>query len=54
MTVIWTAQYKYSGPDRVDVTTRKTHPQGAAFASAWRMVEDYKNGTLIEPAYIQQ
>jgi len=55
MTTIWTAQYRYSGPNRVDITTRKTHPHGQWFAPDWEtMVKPYKNGDITKEIYTQR
>jgi len=53
MTDIWTAQYRYSGPDRLDITVKGNHPIGRIFAPTWKMVMDYKNGKGGEQAYIE-
>ena len=58
MTMIWTGRYNYSGPDRVDVTTRKTHPIGKWFAPDWNTtVAPYRNslkGPNDEAIYTKQ
>lgn len=52
MTIIWTAQYNYYGPDRVDITTRKTHEYGQWFAPDWAtMVRPYKAEVINEEEY---
>lgn len=38
MTDIWTAQYRYSGADRLDITVKGNHPVGGVFAPTWEMV----------------
>ena len=45
---VWTAQYRYTGPDRYDVTVKTGRP---AFAPSWGMVMGYKRGELSEKAY---
>ncbi len=48
MTVeIWTAQYRYSGPDRLDITAGG----GTAFAPSWGLVREYKGGYISEKEY---
>lgn len=52
MVEIYTAHYSYQGPDRVDISTRRTHPQGAAFAPDWEtMVGPYREGEITETEY---
>ena len=46
MVNIYTAQYKYSGEDRLDITVKGNDPIGRIFAPTWEMVrlyKDYKN-----------
>lgn len=51
---IWTAHVSYKESDRVDITTRRTHVQGAAFAPDWEtMVKPYRNGTLSKEVYTE-
>ena len=55
MTMIWTAQYRYRGPDRIDITTKKTHPIGKWFAPDWAtMVGPYRNGWIDEKEYTKR
>ena len=55
MTTIWTAQYHYRGPDRIDVTTRKTHPIGKWFAPDWvNTVEPYRKKQIDEKEYTKR
>lgn len=49
--VVWTAQYSYNGPDRLDVTV-KTGIK--AFAPTWEMVLRYKSGVLSNVQYEEQ
>ena len=37
----WTAQYKYPGPYRLDITVKGQDPFGKLFAPTWGMVNDY-------------
>ena len=37
----WTAQYKYPGPYRLDITVKGQDPFGKLFAPTWGMVDDY-------------
>jgi len=52
MTNIWTAQYRYAGTDRLDVTVKGNDQIGHIFAPTWKMVMDYKSGKGGEQAYI--
>jgi len=45
---VWTAQYRYTGPDRYDVTVKTGDP---AFAPSWDMVMKYKRGKISEEGY---
>ena len=40
--IIHTAQYRYSGPDRLDITVKGQHPLGKYFAPNWEMVHAVK------------
>ncbi len=53
MTLLYTAQYRYSGPGRLDITVKGNHPIGQVFAPTWGMVMDYKNGRGGEQAYTE-
>jgi len=48
---IYTAQYRYSGPDRLDITVKNGE---RIFAPTWNMVMSFKNGQLNKRAYIKQ
>lgn len=50
MVKIYTAQYRYSGPNRLDITTRSKSFTGLVFSPRWEMVRDYKQ-TGNEEAY---
>lgn len=50
---IWTAQYRYPGSDRVDITVKfALHPWNV-FAPTWKMIKEYKH-TKDEEVYIEQ
>jgi len=49
--MIYTAQYKYAGEDRIDVTVKSSQPPWRYFAPSWDMVRNYKNGNYNEEAY---
>ena len=51
---LWTAQYWYSGPDRLDITVKGQDPIGKAFAPTWDMVTKYKKGLLTDREYAQK
>jgi len=50
---IWTAQYRYSGKDRVDITAKSAVYPWNVFAPTWEMVREYKRSRDKE-AYIKQ
>lgn len=39
---VWTAQYRYSGPNRLDITVKGKDQRGKVFAPTWGMVMQYK------------
>lgn len=41
--MLYTAQYRYTGQDRIDITVKGNHIVGKYFAPTWQMVIDYKN-----------
>ncbi len=43
---IYTAQYRYNGPTRLDITIRANQPPGKVLAPTWDMVKAYKNGQI--------
>lgn len=51
MGTVWTAQYQYKGPDRLDITV-KTGIK--AFAPTWKMVMKSKQGELSEEEHTEQ
>lgn len=51
---IYTAQYRYAGADRFDVTVKGQDPLGKFFAPTWNMVMGVKNGTMTEHDYVMQ
>jgi uncharacterized protein YeaO (DUF488 family) len=51
MARIWTAQYRYNGPDRLDITVKGKDPVGKFFAPTWDMVMKLKRGTMTERTY---
>lgn len=42
MLKFWTAQYRYPGPSRLDITVKGLDPFGKFFAPTWGMVAEYK------------
>jgi len=52
--IVYTAQYRYNGEDRLDITVRGKDPFGRIFAPTWEMVNGYKNKTLSEKDYIRK
>lgn len=51
---IYTAHYRYGGPDRTDVTVKGQHPMGQYFAPTWDIVKGVKDGTIQEQEYIDR
>lgn len=51
MVEIYTAQYKYSGNDRLDITVKGNHSVGKVFAPTWPMVLGVKNGDITVEQY---
>jgi len=51
---IYTAQLRYSGPDRLDITVKGQDPFGKYFAPTWPMVRGLKNKTLSEEDYTKR
>ncbi len=51
MVQIYTAQYKYSGNDRLDITVKGKDPIGKVFAPTWKMVMGSKEGKVSWPEY---
>lgn len=51
MLKVYTAQYRYPGKDRLDITVKGQDAFGKIFAPSWRMVRDFKNGTMSEYEY---
>ena len=50
---IWTAQYRYSGQDRVDITVKSAVYPWNVFTPTWEMVMEYKRSKDKE-AYIKR
>lgn len=50
---IYTAQYAYTGPDRVDITVKGKDLVDKLFAPTWKMVMDAKQGRISTAEYSQ-
>lgn len=51
----WTAQYRYPGPNRLDISVKGNDPFGKLFAPTWEMLTEYKtnpNRNQAEQIYI--
>ena len=48
---IYTAQYRYGGDDRYDITVKGGTSR--AFAPTWKMVMDYKSGAITKEQYTE-
>jgi uncharacterized protein YeaO (DUF488 family) len=51
MLKVWTAQYKYEGKNRFDITVATGVKP---FAPTWDMVSGYKDGKITEEEYTKQ
>jgi hypothetical protein len=51
MREIHTAQYRYSGEDRFDITVKGNHEFCRLFAPTWKMVMDFKNKKITKEDY---
>ncbi|MBT3300773.1 MAG: hypothetical protein HN381_00020 [Bacteroidetes bacterium] len=47
MVEVYTSQFRYSGPDRFDITAKMKTP----FSPTWSMVKDYKEGRTNQKEY---
>ena len=54
MLEVWTAQYRYNGPDRLDITAKSKDPLGKYFAPTWDLVLRYKDKSISEEEYTQE
>jgi hypothetical protein len=52
--MLYTAQYRYSGQDRLDITVKGDDPIGKIYAPTWDMVKGVKAGTMSEEEYINK
>ena len=52
--IVYTAQYRYPGPDRLDITVKGRDPVGLIMAPTWDMVMGHKNGTLNDEGYVKE
>ena len=48
---LYTAQYKYSGDDRLDITVKGKDAIGKIFAPSWKMVMQSKQGKMTREEY---
>lgn len=51
---IYTAHYRYNGPDRLDITAKGQHPLGRIFAPTKQLVWAYKQGNISQPDYVNE
>ena len=51
---LYTAQFRYSGSDRIDITSRTSDKYGKLFAPPWSLVSDYKQSIINEDEYTDQ
>lgn len=48
---LYTAQYRYQGQDRIDITIKGSHIVGKAFAPTWEMVVGIKKLVISDDDY---
>ncbi len=48
---LYTAQYRYPGDDRLDITVKGKDPIGRIFAPSWKMVMGSKEGKISWDEY---
>lgn len=48
---LYTAQYRYPGQDRLDITVKGNNIAGKLYAPTWDMVKGLKNHLITEDAY---
>ncbi len=49
--ILYTAQYRYTGKDRLDITVKGKDPIGKVFAPSWKMVMGSKDGKITWDEY---
>jgi hypothetical protein len=54
MLTIYTAQYRYSGKNRLDITVKGKDPVGSWFAPTWEMVMKTKKGLMSKDEYTRK
>lgn len=52
--MIYTSNYRYDGPNRIDITVKGNSKEWKPFAPTWNMVMGVKNGALSEQGYVEQ
>jgi len=53
--ILYTAHYRYSGADRLDITVKGQHPFGKILAPRWEMVTAvHNNGKLAHGYYMTE
>ena len=51
MLYVSTAHYRYSGPDRLDITVKGRSEDGKIFAPTWKMVMDVHHNGVVAHHY---
>ena len=51
--MLYTAQYRYPGKDRLDITVKGNDIAGRLYAPTWDMVQDYKKHKISKERYAQ-
>lgn len=52
--MLYTAQYRYPGQDRLDITVKGNNVDGKLYAPTWDIVMGVKNGTITEEEYTRR
>lgn len=52
--MLYTAQYRYPGQDRLDITVKGNNVAGKLYAPTWDIVMGVKNGTITEEEYTKR
>jgi uncharacterized protein YeaO (DUF488 family) len=51
---IYTAQYRYSGADRLDITVKGKDPVGQVFAPSWEIVNGFLKKRISQAEYTRR
>lgn len=54
MLKIFTSQYNYRGPDRLDITIKGKDPTGVLYAPTWNLLMRYKESKISKEEYTNE